>query len=59
MVAVYPPISKKARPHTAQNRKDGSSYFDLDHVAIGYGSISEVIVTLEPKSKGIGFDSKF
>jgi len=57
VLVVYPPKGKRMRQHSAADRKGGTPRFDLDRVAVAYNNISEVTVTLEAKSKGIGFDS--
>ena len=52
---VYPPKGKTPREHHPEDRKGGAPRYDFDRVAVPYGSIALIVVTLEPKSKGLGF----
>jgi hypothetical protein len=55
VLEVYPLSGKAPRKHNAEDRKTGAPQYDLDRVAVPYGNINLVGVTLEPKSKGMGF----
>ena len=55
VLEAYPPKGKSPRKHHAEDRKAGAPQYDFDRIAIPYGNISSVVVTLEPKSKGLGF----
>jgi len=52
---VYPSKGKKPREHLPEDREAGAPRYDFDRVAVPYGNISLVVVTLELPSKGLGF----
>ena len=55
MCEVYPLDGKPPRQHSTQAQQTGAPPHDLDRVAIAYEYIVSVIVTLEPKSRDLGF----
>ena len=57
VLEVYPPHGKEPRKYSSESRSSNVPLYDLDRIAVHYGNIALVIVTLEPKSENLGFRS--